>query len=210
MKNSLLVAGHTLTLLRNGEEYFPQLLAAIDAAQRSVYLETYIFAGDASGRLVSAALQKAARRGVIVRVLLDGFGSAELPQESIDELLAAGVNVLWFRKEIGRFSWHRYHLRRLHRKLALIDTHTAFVGGINIINDLPQGSKAPRLDYAVEIKGEVVHDIHVSMSRLWLLVSWTHFHRNGERKKIRQLHRVSTQQRVMYLTRDSLRHRRDI
>lgn len=153
MKDSLLVAGHTLTLLRNGEEYFPQLLAAIDAAQRSVYLETYIFAADASGRLVSAALQKAARRGVIVRVLLDGFGSAELPQEWIDELQAAGVNVLWFRKGIGRFSWHRYHLRRLHRKLVLIDTHTAFVGGINIINDLPQGIKAPRLDYAVEIEG---------------------------------------------------------
>jgi len=58
---------------------------------------------------------------------------------------AAGVEVLWFRKEVGRFSMRRYHLRRLHRKLALIDEHSAFVGGINIIDDLSKGLAAPRL-----------------------------------------------------------------
>jgi cardiolipin synthase len=204
------VAGHTLTLLRNGAEYFPRLLAAIERAQFSVYLETYIYEADGSGRLISNALQHAARRGVTVRLLLDGFGSAALPEEWVDELRTAGVEVLWFRKEVGRFSLRRYHLRRLHRKLVQVDAHTAFIGGINIVDDLPPGIAAPRLDYAVEVQGDVVNDIHVSMRRLWLLVAWTHFHRRGEREEIRKLQRVSGQQQVVFLTRDSFRHRRDI
>lgn len=204
------IAGHTLTLLRNGEEYFPRLIAAIDAAKTSIYMETYIYSADKTGRLFSNALQNAAKRGVVTRLLMDGFGSADLPQNWIDEMSAAGVEVLWFRKEVGRFSLQRYHLRRLHRKLALIDGHTAFVGGINITDDISHGLKAPRLDYAVEVEGAVVHDIHVSMRRLWLLVAWTHFHRQGERDKVRLLHRVNSQQQVLFVTRDSLRHRRDI
>jgi cardiolipin synthase len=75
------VAKNQLMLLQNGAEFFPQLCADIDAAQHSVYLETYIFAADDIGRLVADALQRAAGRGVIVRVLLDGYGSAELPVE---------------------------------------------------------------------------------------------------------------------------------
>ena len=161
MSRSHQVAGHTLTLLRNGGEYFPRLLAAIDSAQQTIYLETYIYAADSTGRLFSNALQNAANRGVITRLLLDGFGSADLPEAWVDEMRAAGVEVLWFRKEVGRFSLRRYHLRRLHRKLALIDEHTAFVGGINIIDDKAPRLAAPRLDYAVEVEGELVRDIHV-------------------------------------------------
>lgn len=204
------VAGHKLTLLRNGEEYFPRLIEVINAAQRSVYLETYIFAADIIGRMFSTALQAAAGRGVVVHLLLDGFGSSELPQEWQDELINAGVEVLWFRKEVGRFSLQRYHLRRLHRKLALIDGRIAFIGGINIIEDMSDGLTAPRLDFAVEIEGDIVKNIHVSMRRLWLLVAWTHFRRPGERDKVRLLRRASSQQQVQYITRDNLRHRRDI
>ena len=210
MNTSYLVAGNTLSLLRNGEEYFPRLLAAIASAHTSIYLETYIYAADATGQMFSVALQNAARRGVVTRILLDGFGSAELPQSWLDELQQAGVEVLWFRKEVGRFSLKRYHLRRLHRKLALIDGRVAFIGGINIVDDVTQDLSAPRLDYAVEIEGEVVNNIHVSISRLWLLVAWTHFHRQGQRDKVRLLRRTDTQQQVQFITRDNLRHRRDI
>ncbi len=210
MNKSHTVDGNTLTLLRNGVEYFPRLVAAIDGAKRSIYMETYIYAADSTGRMISIALQNAAKRGVSTRLLLDGFGSAELPQSWIDELRLAGVEVLWFRKTIGRFSLKRYRLRRLHRKLALVDEHTAFIGGINIIDDLSGGLHAPRLDYAVEVEGSVVRDIHVSMRRLWLLVAWTNFHRQGVRDKVRLLHRANAQQQVLYITRDNLRHRRDI
>lgn len=204
------VAGHKLTLLRNGEEYFPRLIEVINSAQRSIYLETYIYAADMVGRMFSTALKEAAGRGVVIHLLLDGFGSAALPQAWLDELRNAGVEVLWFRKEVGRFSLQRYHLRRLHRKLALIDGRIAFIGGINIIDDLSEGLAAPRLDFAVEIEGEILKNIHVSMRRLWLLVAWTHFRKPGEREKVRLLRRSSSQQQVQFITRDNLRHRRDI
>jgi cardiolipin synthase A/B len=210
MTHTHFVAGHTLTLLRNGEEYFPSLVAAINAAQRFVYLETYIYAADKAGSLLATAVKVAAERGVVVRVLLDGYGSADLPEHWVDELRTAGVEVLWFRKKVGRFSLRRSHLRRLHRKLAVIDGEIAFIGGINIIDDLSGGLAAPRLDYAVKVAGAVVHDIHVAMRRLWLLVAWTHFHHQGERGKVRLLHHLDTQQQVQFVTRDSLRHRRDI
>ncbi|HEU0186268.1 MAG TPA: cardiolipin synthase ClsB [Gallionellaceae bacterium] len=210
MKTVHQVAGHSITLLRNGEEYFPRLIEAIDDATYSVYLETYIYADDASGDLVSAALRRAVQRGVAVRVLLDGFGSAELPQQWVDDMRSLGMEVMWFRQEVGRFSLQRYHLRRLHRKLAVIDGRVGFVGGINIIDDTPDGLDAPRLDYAVQVEGEVVRDIHASMLRLWLLVAWTQFRRNGQREKIRRLTATTTQQQVGFLMRDNFRHRRDI
>lgn len=210
MNSSHQVAGHTLTLLRNGEEYFPRLIEAIDDAAYSVYVETYIYADDASGRLVAAALLRAAERGVAVRVLLDGYGSADLPQSRVDELRAAGMEVMWYRQEVGRFSLQRYHLRRLHRKLVTIDVRMAFIGGINIVDDTAGGLDAPRLDYAVQVEGEVVRDIHASMLRLWLLVAWTQFPRRGARESIRRLASATTQQQVAFLMRDNFRHRRDI
>ena len=100
MSSTHLVDGHILILLRNGEEYFPRLIAAIDAATRTVYLETYIYAADNCGRQVSQALQRAATRGVRVHLLLDGFGSADLPDKWVDELRGAGVAVFG----IGRKS----------------------------------------------------------------------------------------------------------
>jgi len=68
------VDGNRIRLLKNGAAFFPALVDAIDAAERDVRIETYIFADDASGRLVAAALARAAGRGVAVRVLVDGFG----------------------------------------------------------------------------------------------------------------------------------------
>jgi len=72
------ISGNELMLLQNGVAFFPRLCADIDAASHSVYLESYMFASDATGHLVAQALQRAAERGVAVRVLVDGFGSAEL------------------------------------------------------------------------------------------------------------------------------------
>ena len=63
MNDAVQVAGHTIRLLRNGEEYFPRLVTAIDGAIQSVYLETYIYETDESGRLVADALIRAAQRG---------------------------------------------------------------------------------------------------------------------------------------------------
>ena len=72
------MAGNRVTLLRNGAELFPALVAAIDAAANDVRVETYIFADDSAGRAVGDALKRAAGRGAQVRLMIDGFGSREL------------------------------------------------------------------------------------------------------------------------------------
>ncbi|MBK9160483.1 MAG: cardiolipin synthase ClsB [Nitrosomonadales bacterium] len=215
MKGLHQIDGNRLTLLQNGTEYFPELCADIDAAQHSIYLETYIFAADDTGRMVANALQRAASRGVSVRLLLDGFGSAELPQDRVDDLRTAGVEVQWFRRKRFTFTLRRNRLRRLHRKMAVMDGEVAYIGGINIIDDIPaDGDFAmPRLDYAVRIQGTTAGEIHVVMRRLWSAVSWANL-----RKRMKKLERMlavgtswhATSASVVLLLRDNLRHRRDI
>ncbi len=205
------VEDHTLTLLRDGEEFFPRLIAAIDAATSSIYLETYIYATDSTGRLVSNALQRAARRGVKVHLMMDGYGSAEFPQSWLDELRLPGVEVLKFRPQISWLTFRRQRLRRMHRKLACMDERLAFVGGINIVDDIPgRDILAPRLDYAVEVQGATAKRMYAAMRRLWTLVSWTNFRRQRERVRLPPNSPQASEQKVTFLFRDNLRHRRDI
>lgn len=157
MNPSGFVGGNHITLLHNGAEYFPALESAINGAQQEVHLETYIFEHDATGSRIAGALQRAAQRGVATYLLLDGFGSQDLPQKVIQEMLDAGVRVLIFRQKISPLSLRRNRLRRMHRKLAIVDASIAFIGGINIIDDLHNPEPLPpRFDYAVSIEGKSV------------------------------------------------------
>jgi cardiolipin synthase len=210
------VSGNELTLLQNGAAFFPQLCADIDAAKHSVYLESYIYASDEIGHKVGLALQRAAERGVTVRILLDGFGSAELPGSFVDDLRKVGVEVQWFRREISPFTLRRSRMRRLrrmHRKLAVMDGKVAFVGGINIIHDIPAklDFDAPRLDYAVRIQGELAGEVQAVMQRLWEMVSWAAFRKRVKEEGWR-LYRIRPRpdSSVQLVLRDNVRHRRDI
>jgi cardiolipin synthase len=210
------VSGNQLMLLKNGAAYFPQLCADIDAAQHSIYLETYIFFADETGLMVADALRRAAARGVSVRVMLDGYGSAEFPRTLVDELRTENVQVQWFRREISPFTLQRSRmrrLRRLHRKLVVLDGEVAFVGGINIINDISSRDhfNSPRLDYAVRVQGELAKEIHGTMRRLWGMVSWANFRRRGKELRRFVMERANpAAQGIMLLLRDNLRHRHDI
>lgn len=196
------IDGNELSLLQNGAAYFPALCADIDAAKRFVSLETYIFAADQAGMAVSAALLRAARRGVIVRVLLDGFGAADFPKRWLDEFKTAGVQVHFFRRELYRFKLRRHRLRRMHRKLIVIDGELAYIGGINIIDD---GVEA-RFDFAVRLDGAVAIEIHHVMRRMWNAVVWA----SGQRMARDVGHGGGGGTRVVVVLRDNLRHRRDI
>ena len=99
--------GNRLTLLNSGDDYFPALLAAIDAAEIEIYLESYIFANDEIGQEVASALCRAADRSVQVNVTVDGFGARNFKIDFFSRLTAAGVRVMYYRPEIGRF--HRRH-----------------------------------------------------------------------------------------------------
>ena len=157
------VDGNRLTLLRNGEQYFPALVAAIDAARLEVFLESYIYADDETGSLVTDALARAAARGVRVRVLVDGFGARDFAPRFRSTLRSAGAQVLTFRPEFARLRLRRGRLRRMHRKLAVIDGAIAFVGGINIIDDFDgTAERRPRHDYAVRVEGPLAAEVRAA------------------------------------------------
>ncbi|NMQ26371.1 cardiolipin synthase ClsB [Candidatus Accumulibacter phosphatis] len=204
--------GNRLTLLNSGAEYFPELIRAIDGAQHDVHLESYIFEDDATGQAVAAALASAARRGVTVRVLVDGFGAREFAESLQPALLAAGVQAMVYRPDIARFRLRRHRLRRLHRKLAVIDGEIAFVGGINVIDDLNTPYQIPpRYDYAVRVEGPLLAPIQQAQQRLWEIVLWAKLNR-----RYRLTRRVQTdlgargEQAAAFVVRDNILHRRDI
>ena len=206
------VSDNRLTLLQSGAMYFPALIKAIEAAAIEVYLEAYIFEPDDTGRRVASALAAAAARGVTVRVMVDGFGSVRFVRQLMPALRASGVAVLVYRPDLSVLRFKLRRLRRLHRKLCVVDGRIAFVGGINIIDDFdPPGSDLPRLDYAVQIEGPLLQSIHASMRRLWELIAWANFkrrlavdvpHWQGEA--------AAGTVRAAFVVRDNLRHRRDI
>ncbi len=165
------VGGNRVELLRGGGDYFPALIAAIDQAVLSVSLETYIYADDEVGRAVADALLRAVERGVRVHLLVDGFGAGDMPAPLVQRLEQGGVRLRVYRPLRG-FRLARRHLRRLHRKLAVIDRRIAFVGGINIIDDHNHGpfdeaQLGPRYDFAVRVTGPLASQIALTAERLW-------------------------------------------
>jgi cardiolipin synthase len=204
--------GNRITLLRSGTEYFPALEAAIRAARREVYLESYIYEADDTGWRITDALADAARRGVAVHVLVDGFGAKDMPPELVRALQGAGVQRLVYRPEISPFRIRRYRLRRMHRKLVVIDGAVAFVGGINIIDDVePPGNGPPRLDFAVKVEGPLLRPIEEAVERLWKRVSWVRMQRRRRAKRRVEVDDAPKgAQNAAFVVRDNFRHRSDI
>ncbi len=206
------VEGNRITLLKSGVEYFPALEAACDEARREIHLETYIFEDDVAGRRIAAALKRAATRGVATHLLVDGYGSKTLTPALIADLQSAGVRFLVYRPAITPLVLLRRGLRRTHRKLAVIDARVAFVGGINVIDDMHTPRHTPpRFDYAVRVEGPLLGRIYPVVKRLWLLVEFTQFGRNWHnRAQLEPEPGWRGKQRAAFLVRDNVRHRRDI
>ncbi|MGE5320047.1 MAG: cardiolipin synthase ClsB [Hyphomicrobiaceae bacterium] len=205
------VSGNQLRLLQSGTEFFPALLAAIDAARDEVHLETYIFNVDRSAGAVRDALVRAARRGVQVRLLIDGVGSREFPADWRDALEAAGASVLVYRPLVKNWRSNPHSLRRLHRKLAVIDARIAFLGGMNLIDDFePARFDAPRLDFSVEVRGPLLVPIHQSVRHLWRLVVLTQLQGVKGKVAIEPSWPTDGHVRAAYVMRDNFAHRRDI
>ncbi len=207
-----IVPGNRLTLLRNGTEYFPSLEEAIESASTQVYLQTYIFADDESGRRIAAALARAVKRQVSVHVLIDAGGSRPYLKGLYDDMLAAGVDVLLYRPEVKWLSIGRSRLRRMHCKVVVIDGRVGFVGGINIIDDMnTPRHKPPRYDYAVRLEGPLVSHMVEQAASLWQLSAWSTFNQNLD-VPIRSTPDEAPKgwQRAAYVIRDNFRHRSDI
>jgi cardiolipin synthase A/B len=167
--------GHQVQLLQGTEQLFPAMVAAMDAAQHDIRLETYIFDFTATGADVGAALARAALRGVWVRLVVDGAGTGQIPADWRERFDAAGVQWHIF-NPMGRLGMLLpSHWRRLHRKLCVVDgtaaQAVAFCGGINILDDFFDPNhgvlKAPRFDFSVRVTGPLVATVIEAMDSLW-------------------------------------------
>lgn len=154
------ILGNQLQLLENGEAFFPRVFETIAAARHEVLLETFILFEDRVGQALLAALLKAASRGVRIDVTVDGFGSPDLSDEFVSRLTGAGVRLHVFDPAPRLWGWRTNVLRRMHRKIVVIDGERAFVGGINYsVDHLVDSGPGAKQDYAVEIEGPVVAQI---------------------------------------------------
>lgn len=146
------VAGHQLEVIVSGSERFKRMLAMIGSAKQSIDLIFYIFAADATGRAVLAALIAAAERGVAVRCVIDSFGSSETPDSFFNALCASGGTVTFFSRR-----WRSSYLIRNHQKLLIVDGATAMTGGFNIADAYMTDHGADHwLDLAVMVTGPSV------------------------------------------------------
>jgi cardiolipin synthase len=148
------------------------MLEAIRTAGSEVWLATYIFHDDPASLALADALRVASQRGVRVRVVVDGFGSKGSLPAVCAHLAGSGVALAVFRPMDRWWRWLQPgQLRRLHQKLCSVDGEVAFVGGINIINDrldIHHGeTEAPRLDFAVEVRGPLVEPVSQAVRAIW-------------------------------------------
>ncbi|MBL0122090.1 MAG: cardiolipin synthase ClsB [Betaproteobacteria bacterium] len=207
-----ITAGNQITLLKNGTEFFPALIAAIDAAAVDICIETYIFRDDASGTSIAKALARAVVRGVAVKVLIDGVGSKSTPPVFFDAMRDAGISLMVFRPDHRLFHFRKTRLHRNHRKIALVDGKVGFVGGLNLIDDMTDSlSEHPRLDYAVKIEGPLLTNIYKSVHQLWQWVALQHFRRKLAVEPALPMEPAPAgNHRALFVVRDNFRHRHAI
>lgn len=172
MRTLAFTADNSIALLHSGGEYFPALIAACDAARIEICLETYIFADDDTAGQVKAALMRAAQRGVLVKVIVDWLGTGNQYCARLQhDLEQAGAHCKIFN------AWFKRGLSRTHRKLCVVDQQIAFVGGLNINDDMRDDEDesvilpAPRWDFAVRMSGPLVPAIHREFESQWARLS---------------------------------------
>jgi cardiolipin synthase len=165
-----LSAGNRLEPLISGDEAFPAMLAAIEDAQRSVTLCTYIFDNDAVGVKFTAALERAIHRGVAVRVLVDAAGARYSWPPITTRLRRAHIPAAKFLPTSLLTPWRAATINlRNHRKLLVVDGQTAFTGGINLRqgNLLAEHPPSPVQDLHFRVTGPVVTPLQEAFTNDW-------------------------------------------
>jgi cardiolipin synthase A/B len=144
-----------IRLVQSGQDYFELLEDLIQHAKQVIHLQTYIFEHDDTGKRVARALKEAAKRGVSVYVVVDGYASQGLSSKFISKLEASGVHFRFFDPLLK--SKFFYFGRRLHHKVITIDDKFGLVGGINISDNYNDTLDAPAwLDWALLVEGNIV------------------------------------------------------
>lgn len=167
-----LLRGNAIEMLRDGDEAYPAMLAAIDGAQRSITLSTYIFDNDETGQQFIEALIAARARGVEVRVIIDSVGARYSWPTSLTALRRAKVPVASFLPILrpGRFTFMNL---RTHRKILVVDGDVGFTGGINIRHAHRVRADDPHAthDTHFRVEGPLVHQLQRSNLEDWYFAS---------------------------------------
>ena len=163
-----LLDGNRVELLVDGDEAYPAMIAAIDAATRSVTLATYIFDHDSSGEAMIEALARAKARGIEVRVLIDDLGARYSMPPADRALRRRGVRAARFMRL--RWPWDLTHFNlRSHRKLLIVDGRVGFTGGMNIREGhvLGRAPRHPIRDVHFRVEGPVVRELQEVFAEDW-------------------------------------------
>jgi cardiolipin synthase len=161
--------GGEVTVLCDGGETYPAMLAALATAQHTICFETYIFAADRTGDRFKAVLLDRVKAGVSVRIIYDAVGSFGLPDSWVDDLRRAGCELIDFNPIA---PWRRrFRLsHRDHRKIIVVDDRVGFTGGLNIADDyaaVEDGGVGWR-DMHCRVTGPIVLDLARMFRRTWL------------------------------------------
>ncbi len=159
--------GNRFELLLDGQVFFPRMLAAIEAAERQVEIELYLVEDGQCSERLTDALCRACARGVVVRGLFDAYGAAGLGAPLRARLQAAGVQLRWYNPVRWRRGIRNFH--RDHRKLLVVDSRLAYVGGTGSTDEfwLPDAPLSPWHEAMVEIEGPLVGDWQQLFEHQW-------------------------------------------
>ena len=152
----------------DGPAAFAAMLDAIERARHRVSFETYVYQSGEVGDRFTAAFERAARRGVDVRIVLDSIGAKKTDPTHVDRLRQAGCQVVWF-NEVGAFSLEEVNYRT-HRKSLIVDGDVAFIGGIGIADQWLRDTEAEPMwrDTQLEVRGPAAVYIEGSFNENWI------------------------------------------
>jgi cardiolipin synthase A/B len=164
---AIITNDNTVTVYTKGSEKFSDLVAAIKTARHHVHLEYFIVKNDGLGKEIMAALVERARSGVEVRLLVDGVGSGKLSHHFFDDLVKEGGHYAVFFPSLIPFFNYRINYRN-HRKIAIIDGKTVFIGGFNVGDEyIGKGKWGFWRDSAVKIEGSAAATAQLRFFQDW-------------------------------------------
>jgi len=172
-RTKFLVPGNDIKLLINGEEFFPSLIEAIENARESIYLDFYRINDDRTGQFIGEILQKKASHGIEVCIIYDAIGSFA-SNEFFKWLSSSGVTTIPF-NPLSLFRSRFGINRRDHRKMAIIDGKTGFLGGLNIAEEYgdPKINWKGWRDTAVKVQGPVISQMVKIFHDTWQKIGGT-------------------------------------
>ena len=163
-----IVGGNSVEILLNGEHIFPTLVEGLRSAKRTITYAQYVFEDGPVSRDVAEALADRCLAGVGVNVLLDSFGSLNMPGEYVDQMRKAGCHVTWFRP-LSPLAIRRYNNRN-HRRIVVIDGRLGFTGGAGVSRKwMGNGRTADHWrDTDVRVEGPAVEYLQAAFAENWL------------------------------------------